>query len=246
MATTDILGLWTPTVSDAPGEGVSFGVSSAPATDTAPVWRIDLPADPDAASALLASREEQIASAQKTINDATDRLNAFVAAQASAPSFAAPGAPLDQPEAEMLALLDAARSDGTSVSFGLGDTVKEEVTKITEEVQAFIDGVVRSVTHMAWVETQIGGQLACRTSVGWTGDTDTIWYAGAVPAHLELHRRTLALALASRNATLRTLIAAVQAAAKVSAAMAVPGGVVTALPAAWKFITQVFDQIRQQ
>ena len=81
------------------------------------------------------------------------------------------------------------------------------------------------------------------TIVGWTGDTRTVWGAGAAPARLAWHTRSMALALASRAMLLRTFFLVTQDAAKLSVLLAVPGGAVLALPVAWKFVYQVLAEV---
>ena len=246
-AKPDVFALWTttPAVST---EAISFGVGSAPADDAPDLFPIDLPADPATAKALLSRYEEQIASADRALDAATDRLNVFVHTQTAAPSFSvgAPAAALGKPERAMLALLGEIQTGQPAVSFGLGETIEAGVDKVAEQFQAFVDRLLRSVTHHAWVETRVQGQLVCRTTIGWTGDTDTIWQAGINPAQIELHRRTVNIAVASRNNNIRRFITAAQGAIKLSALLSTgPGGLVLAMPAAWKFVNQILAELGQ-
>ena len=78
-----------------------------------------------------------------------------------------------------------------------------------------------------------------RTAVGWAGDFDTTWQAHAAPSQFALHRRSLALALASRDALLNTFVLTAQTVAKLSTLVAVPGGFVLALPVIWRFINNI-------
>ena len=244
-APPDAADLWTFT--RAPAQSVSFAVDSALAEE-APVCRIDLPADPDAAAGLLSSYEDRIASAERALGEVAGRLDTFVHAQSAAPSFgpAAPGAALGQAEAELLALLGEAQTGQPAVSFGLGDAIAEGLDKAIEQFQAFVDRTVRAVTHYAWVETQIQGRLVCRTAIGWTGDTNNLWLASADPATRALHMRSVRLAVDSRNQSIRTFVAVAQGAAQLAALVSAPGGAVLALPAAWKFVNRVLDEINKR
>jgi hypothetical protein len=80
--------------------------------------------------------------------------------------------------------------------------------------------------------------------VGWTGDAETIWPQPRHPEQVALHWNTLDLALQSRTTLLRTLIIVTHGAVKISSLLAMPGGVVLALPAIWKFINRLMDEYR--
>jgi hypothetical protein len=68
---------------------------------------------------------------------------------------------------------------------------------------------------------------------------DTVWSEDVRPDQAALHQCALALALASRDTMIRTFIIAARGAAKLSMAMATPGGAILALPAVWDFINRV-------
>jgi hypothetical protein len=92
------------------------------------------------------------------------------------------------------------------------------------------------------VETRAEGRLLARTIVGWGGDAGTAWAVPFDPAAATLHGRTLALALAARATLLRRLALAARGAATLGALLA-PGGALLALPAAWRFIGEVVDEV---
>jgi hypothetical protein len=209
---------------------------------------VNLPADPVVASEWLASGEAQIDAAQQALEDATRRLDALVQAQRNVPSFSvdSPAAALGEPEKEALALLNEIQTGQPAVAFGLGEKIDAGFDKAAEKLEAFVEGMLRSIMHYAWVETQIEGRLICRTAVGWTGDADTVWLAEPDAAIAALHQRTLRVAIASRNTLIKTFSVAAQGAAKLATLLATPGGAVMALPAAWKFINQIVDELEQR
>jgi hypothetical protein len=88
--------------------------------------------------------------------------------------------------------------------------------------------------------------LLGQTTVSWSGDVNTVWRVGLSPEDVKLHQRTLALALQSRDTLLQILVMATQFAVKLSVLLAMPGGAILALPAAWKFINQVLAEFAQQ
>jgi hypothetical protein len=78
--------------------------------------------------------------------------------------------------------------------------------------------------------------------VDWTGDSDTFWCSPLVPDQVELHRRTLALALESRQELLHTIVIVSRNAArlaKLPILLGTPGGALLAAVAAYKFIQDV-------
>jgi hypothetical protein len=92
-------------------------------------------------------------------------------------------------------------------------------------------------------------ELLGQTTVGWTGDVNTVWRLGISAPEVMLHQRTLALALQSRDTLLQTLAKATQFAVKLAQLLLLlgtPGGVILALPAAWKFINEVLAEVGQQ
>ncbi len=242
-AAPDVLELWAAAL-DASPAAIAFGAGAAPLEDARP-WRIDLPEDPAAADMLLSDLEAQIDSSEHALAEAAGRLNTFVTTQQAAPSFSptSPAATLGRPEAELLALLEEARTGTPATAFGLGEKIDEGLDTATARLREVVDRVLRAMTHFAWVETQIQGQLLCRTGISWTGDESSVWQANPDPAQIALHQRALNVAIASRNTFIRTFITAAGGAAKLSALLATPGGAVLALPAAWKFVNRVLDEI---
>ncbi len=241
----DVLGVWTATPA-APAEAVAFDTTTAPAPD-APVWRANLPADPERAAAELAGGEGRLGASHEALTEAQVRLGAFVAARTAGPAFDTLSVPADgaAPEAELWLLLQEIEQGRPPSSFGLGDSLVGGWEQANQQFQAFIEQVSRLVAYYAWVETRQAGRIVGRTAVGWTGDVDTVWPAAAQPDQAELHRRTLALALASRDALVRMVALVTSGAVKLSVLLTTPGGAVLALPAAWKFINQVLAELEK-
>ena len=241
----NVFGLWA--TSSVPSlEGVVFDAAS-PALTAAPLWRAHFPADLDLAAAQMASAEATLQASQNGLVAAANRLEAFVEAQSAGLAFEASSAEVatSQPEAELLALLREIREGRPAVRFGLAEQLVEGWEQTAQRFQAFVDRLLQSIAHYAWVETHIQGQLLGRTRVRWIGDVDTVWLRALDAAQATVHHRTLALALASRDTLIRTLVLAVRSAAKVAVLLAVPGGTILALPAVWNFINQVLAEVRK-
>lgn len=247
-ATADVLGLWT-TVPAAPA-GVAFG-AGAEAAPEAPVWRANLPADPHQAAEDLERAEAALDTSRQALGAAEERIEALVGRKSAGVAFGVPGAQvfapepgLAEPEQDLLALLREAETGQPPVSYGLGERV-EGLREATQQFQDFIARARRIVVHYAWVETRVQGQLLGQTTVGWTGDMRTAWQEGLLLEQMTLHRRTLAVALASRETLIRTFTVVASGAAKLSLLLSAPGGAILALPAAWKFINQVRAEIEK-
>lgn len=194
----------------------------------------------------------RLQSSQEALDSVPDRIENLVGrSQAQARgevSFAA--GPLPPAEAELLQLLAASgrtaiQTGQPEVSFGLGQDLGAELRKAIAGFQQFTQRIARLIAHFAWVETQVTGHLLARTVVSWTGDMNTLWEDYLEPQQVDLHRRSLTLAITSRAAMLRTFIATTQGAAKLSVLLATPGGAVLALPAAWKYVNQILAELEE-
>ena len=226
-----VLGLWAP---------------AAELKDRTPVWRASYPADPDEAEAGLKKAHNKLAAAQAALAEAPDRLETFAARQAAGlqPQSFGLGAAAPEPESDLALLLLEMRQGQAPQGYAAAGESTGRWDQAVEAVEDLIKRLERSMSDYAWVETCVGGHLVAQTRIGWTGDAETVvlapWPAGASqggrpdPRLMALHRQTLALALASRQALMRTFTAALEAAVKLAAS----GGIL-ALPAVWRFINQV-------
>lgn len=174
----------------------------------APVWGVELPPNYESALAYLRAAEESLSDSERGLEAAAAGL-------------------------EVIAAATARRDVNLGVRFGAG----EGPEAVNRQFSEFIENVRRVITHYAFVETSVGGELLSRTIVSWAGDSATAWRATPSGPLLALHRRSLALALKSREALLRTLIVVAKAAALTSA-----GGVL-ALPLMWKYVREVMSEV---
>ena len=110
---------------------------------------------------------------------------------------------------------------------------------LRQRLEALVDSVNRQILHYAWVETSLDGHLAARTTVNWGGDLRTLWQSGLLEAHVDAHRRSLELALASRLANLKTILTVSQIAGKIALAVTTPLGPLQAISLAWQFVHDV-------
>ena len=229
-------------------QGMAFGLAAA-SPPGVPVWRFDLPADQQAAATRLDQAERQLQASQAILESTPQRAAALVgrlqAESRAEVSFRAAYQPLAQPEAELAGMLSTLRPAPLPASFSLEQPAAGAWDEARDRFRQDTARLLRLVSQLAWVETYLQGRLLARTALGWTGGLETLWGQGARQDQASLHARSLALALASRNTLVRMLFLTVRSAAKISALLAVPGGALLALPAAWKFVRQTLDEIEK-
>jgi hypothetical protein len=219
-----------------PAPAASFGATAEEAQ--APVWLVSLPADPALAWAELADAEAGLRAQEAAVAAAPERLRAL-AAQGGAASF---GAAPAGPEARLLALVGELRGEGGE-SFGAGAAGEIQLSEAQERFRAFVGQVQDAAGSFAVVETRLAERLVARSRVGWTGDMGSLLDARLTAHEGATHRRSVALALRSRAALLRTFAAVVRGATIVALMVSSPAGAVAALPAAWRFVD---DLLREQ
>ena len=236
---TPVLGLWAPPT---PPPLESFDVA-ADAGWAEPTWRASLPDDAVGAAATLTDAEAVLATAEQSLPVAAVRLEQMAAGLGSESAYAVQaGAAPGQPEIALWAALDDLGGLGPgepSVSFGPLASVSGAWDRAAAGFGEYCAQVRGLVVRETLVETEAGARLLARTALGRSGSMATTWRAGIGADEAALHGRTVALALASRETMLRTLVLAVRGAGLLAATAAGPGGVLLALPAAWRFIEDV-------
>jgi hypothetical protein len=206
----------------------------------APLWRANLPADLAGASAQLAVGEASVLATRVALASAPARLDAALGRRPVGVSFSTVAEP--RPEAQLFGLLGALEQDPNTVSFGIGEDLKAGWQQANAQFQRFAAQAREAIGNYAVVETRTGELLIGRTTVSWVGDMRTCWPRAIAGEQADLHRRMLALALESRAAMLRTVILVLRGAGLVAQAVSSPIGAVTAIPAAWKFISEIINE----
>jgi hypothetical protein len=229
--------------------GLSYSIKEADA-DAVPVWRLDLPADPEAAQATLSQRQKLLLTSQIALADVPVRIDNLVQHARATGGVGLSFAPLSaealpDPEADALGLLHALELPAVGVSFAAGSEEQHGLEQAFTRFKADMDNLMRLVTHFAWVETQQDNHLIGRTIVGWSGDLDMLWRLGLAPQGYELHQRSLSQALASRNILLHATVVTVRSAAKLAVLLTTPGGALLAIPVAWKFVKEVMVDVEK-
>jgi hypothetical protein len=160
--------------------------------------------------------------------------------------FQAAQAELREQARRLRRLQDAARQEiqipAEAISFGLfsGDDQSWQ-----QEAEAFLQRAVQVLNPRMQVETRQPDGLVAVTRVSLGGDLSTAWSAGRTPGQRELHQQNLQLALQSRAAWLMLAGHITRAATDLSTRLALPGGFITALPAAWKHFKAIMEQAKR-
>jgi hypothetical protein len=177
---------------------------------------------------------------------AADRLRNFSTAYAAGQVLARALGAAPTPEEELALLLAEVRAAEIAPSFGPGAWLSQPWRDVIARFEAFLQPLLHSLTHYAWVETIIAGRWLARTVVSWKGSFVTAWQAKVPSPQARLHERALDLALASRDAWLRILVLALRGALQVATLLALPGGFLLALPAVWHFLSRVSAELSAQ
>lgn len=224
-----LLGLWSAAASPP----VSFEAGET--APEIPVWRVNIPDDEQLAEQWFDQGEERLRQARAKLAQVAPRLDhlAQLNVDVGATSFTLDTIPL--PPAEQH-LLDEVRGweDGTgAVAFGFGDDVMASLRKLQEAVR-----------YYAAAETAHQGVVLGRTTLSWLGDADTVWASLSTRRQVNMHRRTVNLVVASKDATIRLLFLTLQSAAKIAASLST-GGITAAaaIPIAWRYIRDVLAEL---
>ncbi len=208
------------------------------------VWRVDLPADPDQASATLAQAEAGLGEIREALSTAERRFGRFVK---TIPQRAGGGVRvtrgiLPQPERTVLALLAEARAGELPAGQGGANQLSEGWRAAVDEYQAFIALVQASISTDSRVETRIEGQLIAQTRLYQLGDLETIWLEVTSETHRMIHQRSLQTALGGLRLMLEALAVNTRMASELSGLIDKAEGRLIALPLAWRFINEMWSE----
>ncbi|WP_129631552.1 hypothetical protein [Candidatus Oscillochloris fontis] len=221
-----------------PAPPVSFSVAAAP-EEAGTVWRVNLPADLQAAQTVLDGADRSLHAQEVALSTATARIQHLARGGASFSTR------MPAPEAELMGLMMEARAAQSGASsFGLRESVTAGWQEADQRFQAFSNQIQTTLTTYAVVETTIEQVVIGRSRVDLTGGIQSLFRNDFQPHEIDLHRRTLNVALASRAALLRTFTTVLRGATIVATMFSSPVGAITALPAAWKFVDQLLDDMR--
>lgn len=244
----DVLGLWQTTTAPAQAE-LAFASpgESAPLTveDVAVVWRVNLPFDTRQANAALQQKQADLRLTNQDLEAAHIRLEAFASGQPPGGDLPVQSFGIEQvdfaaPEAELAGWL--APSQGI-MSFALGISLPQDWQDTAQEALDFFSKVRQMLAHYAYVESSAGESPTGRTAVSWTGDFETLWQRGLSADQMQLHSKSIELALASRQAWVKMAMLVAQGAALFGLFSSTGNPLM--IPAVYKFVRQVMEQYRE-
>ncbi len=245
----DELGVWQPASPAAPGdaglESTGVGPAAADAPGDVNLWLIALPKDRSAADQALDLAEARLAVAESALPQAENRLRAFAAAGGPSPAIA-PG--LEAPELELASWSAMSQSAGDLDLRERPGQPMDDLAAVpafqqaVERTEAFFAKVREAVRDFTVVETSLGDARAALTRVSWTGDMRTAWASGLSTDDARQHIRAVSLALRTRDAWLRLALTVVRGAIQLAVLFAATP--LLALPAAYRFVRQIIDQMQ--
>jgi hypothetical protein len=225
------------------------------------LWRADRPRagaqpdpDPDtitwhgdvAAVSDLGDLRRRVDAATDALPDASGRLLRTAGEAGGSVSFGPPGgggaAAPDPAERELLAWLDECSAADGRVAFG-GPEAPAWWTRAERELADLLERLRSWVAPTALVRTTSGDRAVALTAHRWSGRTVTAAAAGASGPELRLHDDLLELVAASRRIVVQVVGLAVEGAVRIGSRLALPGGPLLALPATWRFVHRVLDDV---
>jgi hypothetical protein len=209
---------------------------------TAPTWRIELPASPAAAQAILTGKRKDVARAQRDLASASQELARFDPTE-EAVSYSVSD-PLFSYKGDLMTAINEIQA-AEQLSYGLPRLpIKIGDQDLYDQWNAFVEQIRQLVSHYARVETALAGQEIGLTTVGWTGDFETTWETHVTASGMRTHLQAVHVALDSRAAMIRLASVVATGAVGLAAKTAVSGGVLL-LPAVWKFVRDVLKELRR-
>lgn len=240
----DELGVWqAPAVEETAFEIAGSEPAARPEAEEISRWEIILPADPLFAERALAQHESRLRASSLALRLAQTRVQNFVAtggSPAAADSFAiGSGRRLDTaPEQALNAWVQAAGEE----SFAFPPKLPPGAEAAAREVQDFLEKVRNTTRYLAFIETSQGSTRQALTIVSWGGDFQSVVKPAASARSQEKHARAVELAVGTRDAWIRMGFIVLRGAVQLSVLF--PTNPILALPAAYKFIRQVLQQIQ--
>jgi len=242
LGSSDVLGLWKTT--EMPPAPLSF-TSNNPPTISPQIWRANLPPDVRQANLHLNAAGAKLVLVRQTIESVPERLAHFSAKWQSVQSFDLGASLPQQPEADLKDFLQEIESGTNSHSFSIEDSlIGPDVRLALHRFLDLLNHLRNTLEKYAWVETFLGTRVIARTAVGWSGDVDTAWLPELTLSETAIHKRTLLLALKTRDALARTIIIVAQAAVKISLLLSTPVTAPLALLAAYKYVRALIEQFQ--
>jgi hypothetical protein len=212
--------------------------SQAPLAPDEPLWKAEYPEDLAAARRALRDAEAILQAQAQALDAVPTRLRQIASSGAGFSNDMAAS------ERELIGMIYELQGRPAAQSFGLGSTVRSTWNDATEQFRRFTARVYETISRYAMIETRQAEALIGRTRVGWSGDMHSHLQIALSPEQADLHQRTVALALQSRATLLKNVAMVGRGAAILATMISSPAGAVLAMPAAWKYIDSLLQELR--
>ena len=231
QARLDPLGIWA-----APQEtAVAFNIGSR--ETRVPIRRIPLPASPGEAQAFLSAQAQAVALTHQYLDRAAQALALF--GLPGQVSFSATDELLPQKNALSTTISELCSPVSYTIKFK-SDPEEQEASQGWLDL---VEQVRQAVTRYARVRTELGSVPIGLTTVSWQGDFQTTWTNGLGLDERQIHLNAMHVALNSRIEMVRMVSVVAAGVANILLKVAVPGGQLMLLPAVFKFVRDVMQQL---
>ena len=231
QARLDPLGIWV-----APQEAaVAFNLGSG--ETRVPIRRIPLPASPGEAQAFLSAQAQAVALTHQYLDRAAQELALFGLPEQV--SFSATDELLTQKNALSTTIGELCSPVSYTIKFK-SDLEEQEARQGWLDL---VEQVRQAVTRYARVRTELGSVPIGLTTVSWQGDFQTTWTSGLELDERQVHLNAVHVALSSRIEMVRMVSVVAVGVANILLKVAVPGGQLMLLPAVFKFVRDVMQQL---
>jgi hypothetical protein len=227
---------------------VAFDLGESDLLSDSALWNCDLPANLQDAMNILDRQETDQHRVIHQLDSVPGRIEALAAqthnkAAADVAFASGDSLALGREEGFFLEELNALNPASLPIHFGIGDSPAKSWQTAFDQFQRTTDHVQLLISQLARVETRLGGKLVGRTIINIKGDLQTDWEDPINPEQSALHLRSLRQALASRTALIKMLSFTVQGAFLAATWIGGPGSVLLALPATWRYIQAIMNQV---
>ncbi|HHE71267.1 MAG TPA: hypothetical protein ENL34_03170 [Chloroflexi bacterium] len=225
----DPLGLWQVE----PQLERAFDTRSA--VDDRLVWSVALPGDHQLAQVQIAARLQKVTQVQARLEDAERKLGTL--------SVGTPFAhDQDTAAAALLTEVLVIQQGRTAMASGIDP---QRWVDLYHEATALLRQFRRLLLYYGWVETEIAGEFVGLTTIDWSSDYQTAWQDGITADGMRLHLDAVRLALASRQALDRLVTVIVTGALELAVKAGIPGGHVLLLPAVYRYVRTILQQLQE-
>jgi hypothetical protein len=237
---TEPLGLWQTR-----GFEDSYAIDDRP--EDSIMWEVDLPGDDAAAKWIMNERLTSLRLTQDALPEASSLFQDYVRDEQDPESvdYGIVSSTVVEGSTALQELSRWMMFSGTEADYSVTGDIEEKLRSAFEELEAFYGHLRQSLAHMAFIQTRSGGRVLGATRVAWLGDVKTNWMPGLSMERAALHRMSVSLALGTRRTWIRLGMLVTGSAARLGAVASSGIGLVTALPMAYRTITQLVQEIRQ-